>query len=64
MFDRKVELPAWVVTNPELFRAAAARVDHFRPNMDYPGGGYWVPRCEHGYNPFTDTCPNCAMGEA
>lgn len=53
-----IELPDWAVVNPTAFRQCAARVTAFvRP--DYPSM-VMLPRCAHGYNPFTDTCPSCA----
>jgi hypothetical protein len=57
MIDVTITLPDWAVDNATAFRRAAARVTSFDyEDMDRRTAS---PRCVHGRNPFTDSCPNC-----
>jgi hypothetical protein len=53
--EKLIELPAWAVADAAAFRRLAARVRSF----EFIRAGVAVPRCGHGCNPFTDSCPNC-----
>lgn len=60
MHDKLIELPGWAVADAAAFRRLASRVVAF----EFVRAGVAVPRCEHGYNPFTDSCPPCEMEDA
>ena len=61
--EARLPLPDWLVDNPELFRKLAGRVERFERSSFHFGYDTVTALCQHGYNPFADSCPCCDNDE-